>query len=283
MRFSQRIGRRPIKNIIQKDSMDEDLRNGLWNAFQVVVLDVLDRQYNWISGSPHGPLFRMLWLNFFKYPLDSLDDYWETTRGRIREWYFEAEWDLVYDFIEFIAQNLLDSDKESFVEICNSVLEKELSTYRFIGDNIGEITSAAEISAIEAALADSSPFAGINGHLQSALEKFTDRKNPDYRNSIKESISAVEGMARLITGAPKATLGQAIKRLTDNGLVLHPALKDAWSKLYGYTSDADGIRHAMLEESKIRSSDAKYMLVSCSAFVSYLLELSREAGLKLQR
>ena len=161
-------------------------------------------------------------------------------------------------------------------------MEKELSAYRFIGDSIGEITNEAEISAIEAVLADSSPFAGINGHLQNALEKFTDRKNPDYRNSIKESISAVESMARLITGDSKATLGKAIKRLKDKGLVLHPALEDAWSKLYGYTSDAGGIRHAMLEESTIRSSDAKYMLVSCSAFVSYLLELSREAGLKLR-
>lgn len=283
MRFSQRKGLRSVKSIIQKDSMDEDLRTGLWNAFQIVVLEKLDDLYDSISESPRKHLFRMLWLNFFKYPLDSLDDYWEITRRRIRDWYFEAEWYDIYDFIEFIAQNLSGTDKGLFIKICNSILEKELSAYRFIGDNIGEITSEAEISAIESALADTSPFAGINGHFQSALEKFTDRKNPDYRNSIKESISAVEGMARLITGDPKATLGQAIKRLTDNGLVLHPALKDAWSKLYGYTSDADGIRHAMLEESKIRSSDAKYMLVSCSAFVSYLLELSREAGLKLQR
>ena len=166
MRFSQRIGLRPIKNIIQKDSMDQDLRAGLWNAFQVVVLDALDGQYNWISESPHGPLFRMLWLNFFKYPLDNLDDYWETTRGRIRKWYFEAEW---YDYMILLnlsLKNLSDSDKKLFVENCNSVLEKELSAYRFIGDNIGEITSETEILAIESALADSSPFAGINGHLQ---------------------------------------------------------------------------------------------------------------------
>ena len=281
MRFSQRKGLRPIKSIIQKDSMDQDLKAGLWNALQLVVLDKVDN-HSWISETPYQQLFRVLWFGFFKYTLDNLNDYWETTRRRIREWYFEAEWYDVYDFIEFIAQNLSGSDKELFIRICNSVLEKELSAYRFIGDNIGEITNEAEISAIEAALANTSPFTGINGHLQNALEKFTDRKNPDYRNSIKESISAVEGMARLITGDSKATLGKAIKRLKDNGLVLHPALEDAWSKLYGYTSDSDGIRHAMLEESKIRSSDAKYMLVSCSAFVSYLLELSREAGLKLR-
>lgn len=282
MRFSQRIGRRPIKSIIQKDSMDEDLRTGLWNAFQLAVLDKVD-SYAWLYQTPYKEFFRILWFSFYEHPLDTLDDHWQTTREYIRKRYFEADWYDVYDFIEFIAQNLSDSDKESFVGICNSVLEKELSAYRFIGDNIGEITNEAEISAIEAALADSSPFAGINKHLQSALEKFTDRKNPDYRNSIKESISAVEGMACLITGDPKATLGQAIKRLKDNGLVLHGALEGAWSKLYGYTSDERGIRHAMLEESTISSSDAKYMLVSCSAFVSYLLELSRDAGLKLRR
>ena len=30
--FSQRKGLKPIKNIVQVDSMDADLRNGLWNV-----------------------------------------------------------------------------------------------------------------------------------------------------------------------------------------------------------------------------------------------------------
>jgi len=51
---------------------------------------------------------------------------------------------------------------------------------------------------------------------------------------------------------------------------LHPALKDGFTKLYGYTNDDDGIRHAMLDEPNIDQSDAKYFLLSCTSFINYL-------------
>jgi hypothetical protein len=96
-----------------------------------------------------------------------------------------------------------------------------------------------------------------------------DRKAPDYRNSIKESISAVESLCNLITEDNKATLGKALKKLDDK-VALHRCLKNAFDSLYGYTSDADGIRHALLEESNLEFEDAKFMLVACSAFINYL-------------
>ena len=43
----------------------------------------------------------------------------------------------------------------------------------------------------------------------------TDRKTPNYRNSIKESISAVEALCKIITENEKATLGKALK-IIDN-------------------------------------------------------------------
>jgi len=52
---------------------------------------------------------------------------------------------------------------------------------------------------------------------------------------------------------------------------MHHALIKGFSSLYGYTSEADGIRHALLEEPHVGFDEAKYMLVSCSAFVNYLI------------
>ena len=86
-------------------------------------------------------------------------------------------------------------------------MSRELSAYRFVGDRIVHITAEAEVAAIENALKDTSPLSGVNRHLDSALEKLADRRNPDCRNSIKESISAVEALACLITHNPKATKG----------------------------------------------------------------------------
>lgn len=50
---------------------------------------------------------------------------------------------------------------------------------------------------------------------------------------------------------------------------MHTALKEGFLKLYGYTNDEDGIRHAMLEEPKLTAADAKYFLMSCTSFANY--------------
>jgi hypothetical protein len=62
---------------------------------------------------------------------------------------------------------------------------------------------------------------------------------------------------------------------------LHSALKEAFKKLYGYTSDAQEIRHALTDEPNLDIEDAKFMLVSCSAFVNYLVVKAQKAGIAL--
>lgn len=150
----------------------------------------------------------------------------------------------------------------------NRFLERELSAYRFVSGQLTDITDAQEIEMLESALADSR-FAGVTAHLERSLELYANRENPDYRNSIKESISAVESMARIVAENPKATLSDALKALEKRG-TLHPALKEGFMKLYAYTSDEGGIRHAMLDEPNLTAADARYFLLSCTSFVNYL-------------
>ena len=110
----------------------------------------------------------------------------------------------------------------------------------------------------------------------------SDKKSPDYINSIKESISAIEAICKLISKNEKTDLGGALAIIEGQGKInLHPALRRAFTNLYGYTCDADGIRHAFKDE-KVNSDfdEAKFMLVSCSAFVNYLISKSARAGIK---
>ncbi|MCB9208645.1 MAG: hypothetical protein H6609_04640, partial [Ignavibacteriales bacterium] len=72
MKFSQRIGKKPIKVDIQLDGMDQDLRNSLWSAFQIYFLDKVEGNY--ISYTPFNTFFKLLWINYFKLPLDNLDN-----------------------------------------------------------------------------------------------------------------------------------------------------------------------------------------------------------------
>ena len=106
------------------------------------------------------------------------------------------------------------------------------------------------------------------------MKLLSDRQSPDYRNSIKESISAVESICKIVTNDEKATLGKALKIIEDK-LGLHPALKASLSQLYGYASDSDGIHHAMLQESNLSYIDAKFMLVACTNFINYLIKKTK--------
>lgn len=285
MRFSQRIGVTPVKVDLQIESMDNDLRTGLWNVFKILYIDSSPPSYNdQLNQSELHRLFSLLWLDHFKLPLDSLPIWYREASKHVREGFLKNwSWYEVYDFLEFVVKkDKTLSRSESLTNACNRMLERELSAYRFVNQELVQITDKVEIKEVEEAINTAHPkgLQGVNVHLSTALQMLADKRNPDYRNSIKESISAVESIAQVMSGDPKATLGNALK-LIEEKIGIHKALKSGLSSIYGYTSDAEGIRHAMLEEREIHFEDAKYMLVSCSAFINYLIVKSDRAGIPL--
>lgn len=265
--FSQRKGLKPVSEIIQTDSMNSDLRNSLWNALDVALWSTTGFLWKQYGDAEMEPLSRVLWFNHFKKPLDSRPDNNHKVLTALRKYFFECEWFEAYDFLEFILKHY-ERSKPRLIEFVNGILERELSAYRFVSGHLSGITDAQELAMLNDALLDSR-FAGVTAHLQRGFELYADRERPDYRNSIKESISAVESMARIVAENPKATLADALKAIEKRG-ALHPALKDGFIKLYGYTSDEGGIRHAMLDEPNLTPSDARYFLLSCTSFVNYL-------------
>ena len=70
----------------------------------------------------------------------------------------------------------------------------------------------------------------------------------------------------------------ALGKLSEHSEI-HGALKSAFNKLYGYTSDESGIRHAILDDPNIGFDEAKFMVVSCSAFVNFLISKAEKAAL----
>lgn len=267
--FSQRKGLVPVSQIIQIDSMNESLRNSIWN-----VLDLKLWSYPNFAIARAGQTERMetfsrrLWDNFFKLPADTRPPKYKRVNA-IRTFFFEAEWYRVYDFLEFVIAEMAN-ERSSLIASLNNILTRESSGYRIVNELLVDITSTEEVEMLESALLDTR-FTGVNKHLRRALELFADREKPDYRNSIKESISAVESMAKVVAGDMKGTLADALRTVSKQGN-LHVALRDGFLKLYGYTSDEGGIRHAILDEPNITHADAKYFLMSCTSFTNYLKE-----------
>lgn len=189
----------------------------------------------------------------------------------------ENEWYTKFDLIEYTISVLRKMTPhnsryfadivKSFVNILNTIFKRLDYAYRVVDDQIVEITDEQEIMAIEEAVKQSST---IRTHLSEALKLLSNRQNPDYRNSIKESISAVEALCREITG--ESTLGDALRVWEKKGVKIPTFMKSGIEKLYIYTNDKrTGIRHSLMDDTESPSfEEAKYMLVTCSAFVNYI-------------
>ncbi|MDD9819545.1 MAG: hypothetical protein OXR07_01540 [Nitrospira sp.] len=221
-----------------------------------------------------------VWQEHLRKPADEYNKS-STPHDFVKDIFLKAEWFLVFDLIEFCLQELkllrdslsaVATDRRTlpapplFEYRCNQVLEKENSAYRIIEGLVTPITSKQEIGAIGTALRV--PYGAAKEHIEKALALGSDRENPDYENSIKESISAVESIAKEVTGESKATLGKLTEMLN-----LHPAFQDGLNKLYGFTSDVGGIRHGGYpnEDPPLDQATARFMLVLCSAFVNYII------------
>jgi len=102
MRFSQHKGITPVRVEIQRESMDEPLRNKLWSAATLLFFDLVDS--NAVRDSNFGTIMGRLWLHFFKLPLDTLPPTWFSVIAEIRGRFFKWDWYEVYDFVEALAQ-----------------------------------------------------------------------------------------------------------------------------------------------------------------------------------
>ena len=207
----------------------------------------------------------------YEFPQNSI--YKKKNAEKLQRFIFQSPyWYTIFDFIERYLAMTNETTANKMAKEFNHILEDEVSAYRIIDNLVVPVTNESELATIEEAM--NLPYDSVRIHITKALSLYADRKNPDYENSIKESISAVEAMCCIITGmtGAQATLGAAIKQLKSKGIHIHNAMEKAFLAVYGYTSDENGIRHGGIDFNNAPAEDAKYMLISCSAFVNYLIE-----------
>lgn len=272
LNFSQRMGLRPKELPLQVDGMTDELRNCLWNYIASSANGIHDRKWKQIWRDSR------IW--HFKLPADRVPYHVHDCHSWIKQKFYALEWNEVYDFLEFYRRYVLlpyrDDQWErrekakNFDDTINLLLEREFSGFRLIDGEFAPITDSNELTSIKDAIDSTDSLPNIKKHLQSAASLLSQKPEGDYRNSIKESISAVEGICKVLTGENSGGIDKAIAKL-EVEICLHSQMLAGFKKLYNWTSGKEGIRHAILEESSIDLADAKYMLVICSAFVHFVV------------
>jgi hypothetical protein len=283
-RFSERIGARKRPETIQIDDANEELRTALWN----VVHEHLTNAVSEVGSEFWDESARILAREVFNEPADRLTargaEYWRRT-------FYERAWHDMYDAVEFFVLRYFDilrgfgrfsqAGPDFLIPHINRALERAASGFRFVSGELAPITSDVQLEQIEAAsaTADRLGLKGASAHLDAALAALSARPEPDYRTSIKESIHAVESVAAKITGKKPNGLSEAMKEITSK-IPMHGAFVAGLLSLYGFTSDEQGIRHAILDDpDRVGFDEAKFMLVACSAFVDFFVAKASAAGL----
>lgn len=268
-RFSERCGYSKTRDSFQIDSIDNKLKKRIWNRIREDIFEKItrDRLSSYFTYNNEHKMFVLMYDEYigadFK-PSENIDN----LQKQIKEYYDKLEWFKIYDFLEALVYfHYNQNKKEQFKININNTLEQEMSGYRFVDDCIAPIIDEVEIKEIEEVF--ESKYDTVKGHLSKALELLSDRENPDYQNSIKESISAVESIVNIVIGRANVALNKGLQSLPfeiDNNF------KQGMIRLYSWTSSSDGIRHGAHEGEILSGFDeAKYMLVSCSAFINYLI------------
>lgn len=268
--FSERYGYTKPSDVIIRERITPEIKNAIFNCiikleksltfnelgyiknyFIIIERDICEHHFNQkVIDYKQG------------YIIDFIDD-------------SSIEWYKKLDLLELIIKTLVKycnippiSEKtiKDYIGNLNYEFERLKFSYRVINNQIVEITSEEEIKSIETALTTSD--GNIREHLSKALELYSKRPIADYRNSIKESISAVEAISRNITGENVLNF----KKMEEKGVVVPTVLRKAFECLYGYTNDkTTGIRHALMDDTNApQAEEALFMLVSCSAFINYL-------------
>src|SRR5207253_3347529 len=141
-------------------------------------------------------------------------------------------WDRVYDVLEYVVEGAeyITNGRVKPAGArsgANFVLEREHSGFRFMGDKLTRVMHPTEAAEVERARsrATASGLDGVRQQIDQALALFGKRPEPDYRNAIKEAISAVEGVVKLIEGVRGGGLKGALDSLAKR-VEMHPALRE---------------------------------------------------------
>lgn len=222
-----------------------------------------------------GKLDKLAWTKLFNYRVNEYQEAFVKFGFNILDEINNGNCIYKFAIIDFLLQEIdnlkkiEEKDIPSFAEELNKEFERLKFGYRIISNHVAPITDPLEKEEIDKAINEVTD--NVKEHLKDALKFLSDNKSPDYRNSVKESLSAVEAFCYKYT--KKVTLTDSLKILDKKG-VIHKNLKDAFDSLYYYSSSKNtGSRHgwAVDDDTFVPTYyEARFTLVTCSTFINYL-------------
>jgi hypothetical protein len=199
--------------------------------------------------------------------------------GEVTRLVDDCDWFQVYDIAEAVYESLHrhdDARAEQFSSELNSYFHRAGIGWQLVNGKVQVRGSEAFEETVGAArdALDEENHRTAASEIHEALRDLSRRPTPDATGAVQHAMAALECVAGDVTGDPKATLGDIIKR---NPNLFQPPLDQAMEKLWGYTSQRG--RH--LREGREPSADEAELVVGLASVMA--THLTRKSASKPRR
>jgi len=196
----------------------------------------------------------------------------------------QAEWFQVYDLVEMAASVLQkrsgcchltsDAPLSLFAQKLNEIFRRKGVGWQLIEGQlqIRGPESFEETVREATALLESTGREVARHEMHQALADLSRRPAPDVTGAVQHAMAALECVARDVTGDPKSTLGDLLKK--HPGL-LPPPLDNALSKIWGFASDKG--RH-LRENDAPAIEEAELMVGLAGSLSTYMVKKIPKVG-----
>ncbi|UWU87920.1 hypothetical protein N2605_16210 [Bradyrhizobium yuanmingense] len=274
--FAQAEGTEPLPTQLKRTEVSQELRSVLWNyIYNELNRTARNEMFSYV-GDPWKGALKNLHVFFHHKPADEFDPSFHRAADVAKAAVLNSSWDKFYGWIQHL---LRVKPTPGFPDTINKILIYSRSPYRVIDKEVlCPIGSDAEAATLTRAFEDLTEAKGLVGgreHLRTAANELSAGR---FADSVRESMHAVESVVRVLE--PSGEFAKALGKL-EGSTNIHGALKKGFLAIYGFSSDEQGIRHPLLDKAApdVDEADAIFMIGACSAFISYLINKARTAGL----
>src|SRR5579872_4096021 len=209
---------------------------------------------------------------------------------------YELPWERIIDFCERLHSDVVEDVYRFYSETDDSYLAKSKSAGQklvaeglqliFVEENLafefsegsinkrGRHHTLTQIAKVGVVLGDSRlKFA--REHYNKALQFYRNVTNPDYENTIKEAVCAVESTARELFPQNGKTLGDNINALSGEKEGQIPkSIAKTFHGVYGFRSAGKGVGHGGAEGGAATKELAEYVLSVAASQIIYLVDFA---------
>lgn len=270
--FSKRNDLRPTPEGLMDEDVSERTRVGLYLIIDKY-FEKLDKRarlaylelYSKICMALRIPRDRQVLAYYFRVP------------PVIEKLINTCDWGQFYDICEVVWATLSDTKyqhyQEEFTVQVNTLFQEEKLRFGFQDGKAEKVGSGFIDAEVKEAryLLKEPEFKSADELFEKAIKALNERPHPDVENCIKDAISTIESVGKIIRNDKNAKINNIIKDARQKGVIPHP-LGDSIIKLYAYRGDEPAVAHGGVEPSKVTIDEAEFVLAMSAVIIIYLVK-----------